>query len=62
MDIFHNNNDIQRPAVFLSCDKGPDGSFVKVLSYYSSEKKIVKQIILDVDKTFNDSKSAAEAM
>lgn len=63
MDIFHNNNQNgKRPALFLSCDKGTDGNFIKILSYYDNIKSRVKQVILDVDKTQNDSKSAADAM
>lgn len=50
------------PALFLSCDKATSGGFVKIISWYSHSSKKVEQKILDVDKTYGDSKDCAKAM
>ena len=50
------------PGLFLSCDKATNGGFVKIISWYSKTKKKVEQRILDVDRTYGDSKTCAKAM
>ena len=50
------------PALFLSCDKATNGGFVKIISWYSKTSKKVEQNILDVDKTYGESKDCAQAM
>lgn len=50
------------PAVFLSCDKGPHGNFIKIISWFSSTSDKVEQIVLDVDNSYGFSKQCAEAM
>ena len=56
------DDDGKYPTVYFSCDKGPGGHFVKIVSWYSNHHHKVIQTILDVDKTFGDSRSSAEAM
>ena len=48
--LFYDNkkNDGQYPSVFISADKGTDGSFVKVLSWFDKKSEKVEQQILDV--------------
>lgn len=60
LKIFHEEQQI--PSVFLSCDKGTQGNFVKVLSWYSAKENKVEQIILDVDVSYGSSQECAEAM
>lgn len=64
LDIFHQDveDHDKHPTVYFSCDKGPHGHYIKILSWYSKRLDKVTQIILDVDKSFGDSKSSAEAM
>ena len=50
------------PAVYLSCDKGPNGNLIKIISWYSSSSDKVEQIVLDVDHSYGCSKQCAEAM
>ena len=62
--IFYNNrkSDGHYPNVFLSADKGPDGSFVKILSFFNGLKNKVEAKILDVDISYGTSSQAADAM
>ena len=63
LDIFHHDKvNGLRPALFFSCDKGPDNCFVKVLAWYSNRIGKVRQFILDVDKSYGDSRNSANAM
>lgn len=58
-DIFYRD---QAPAVFLSCDKAPSGSLIKIINWFSMKKNKVEQKILDVDQTLEDSEECAKAM
>ena len=61
--VFHEDIiDGKQPAVFLSCDKGTSGGFVKIISWYSKGSQKVEQKILDVDKSYGDSYECAKAM
>ena len=50
------------PSIFLLCDKATNGGFIKIVSWYSTTTKRVKQNILDVDRTYGDSEDCAKAM
>lgn len=50
------------PALFLSCDKAPSGSLVKIITWFSISSQKVQQKILDVDKSIEDSQECANAM
>ena len=63
-NIFYDNlkQNGEYPNVFISADKGTDGSFVKILTWYDRSKERVEQKILDVDMSYGSSKQAADAM
>ena len=61
LSIFH-EEERGVPSVFLSCDKGTQGNFVKVLNWYSAKAEKVQQILLDVDTSYGSSEECAEAM
>ena len=63
-NIFYDNlkPDGQYPNVYISADKGTDGSFVKILSWFDRTKNRVEQKILDVDATYGTSEQTAHAM
>ena len=61
--IFHEDKvGGELPSLFLSCDKATNGGFVKIISWYSSTTNRVEQNILDVDKTYGESRDCAMAM
>ena len=62
--IFYDNlkHNGKYPNVYISADKGSDGSFVKILSWFDNTKQQVVQKILDVDNSYGTSKQAADAM
>ena len=63
LKIFHSDKvDGAMPSVFLSCDKGTKGNFIKILSWFSSTSQKVEQTILDVDVSYGSSKECAEGM
>jgi hypothetical protein len=55
------NKDRSR-KVFLICDKGPYGNFVKVLSWYNFDENIVETFNIDNDEVGGTSVECAQAI
>ena len=48
--------------IYLSCDKGTSGNFIKMISYYNFEKKKVDTYTLDIEASGGNSADAAIAI
>jgi hypothetical protein len=57
-----NEINTEQSRVFLICDKGPRGNFVKIIAYYSKKEQRVKTFNVDNDEVGGTSEDCATAI